>query len=616
MEDCPEAFLCPITSVCFFDPVFCEDGHTYERSALESWFKQADTSPMTRQVLNTEFAIPNLNLKSQIEAWRVRGKSEAATQKILQRRLSDVLFSEDITQLTRVLKGLKEFLLARDAVLPNRQLRRLRLSLQHDEKLWCNPVPKALEDLEAQCEASINSNKEQLMRSSMLQRVAEQAMFHAQIKNLLLLQKELTPELEADKKAGGTLQDDIRREFAQENYTKCLQLLSPLHKQRTCISEQEIKDLQPVMKDCHELHRIHGIYTKEVEMKTAKLKMALGTAETMLDIAQGGGTTSPGEKQRMSKRKHGACDADKDVKQLTNKRPKYDASALYVEGIEWWHGDKFRVMDERRGQMLIEVAANLGDASAEAHCMWFGWEGRTRDVYQAHKRFFKIAEEGKCFYAMWKHADSLRWTDTDNEENKEKAAELHRKAAEQGSCDSQNSLGHCYQVGDGVPRCLKTAVEWYTKAAEQGHSSAQVNLGTCYITGYGVGRNAAKAVEWYTHAAEQGHTSAQHRLALCYMQGDGVAVDKKKSVEWYEKAAEQGDMNAQYNLAVCYLNGEGVTMDKKKAVESFEKLAKQGQRDAQSQLAICYTQGDGVTKDEKKAAEWEKRVAEPASWSL
>jgi len=70
MDDCPSAFLCPITYEVMRDPVFCTDGHTYERSAIIAWFaKGKTTSPITNQVLPSLETFPNHNLRSQIQGF-------------------------------------------------------------------------------------------------------------------------------------------------------------------------------------------------------------------------------------------------------------------------------------------------------------------------------------------------------------------------------------------------------------------------------------------------------------------------------------------------------------------------------------------------------------------
>jgi hypothetical protein len=42
-----EEFLDPISQSIMTDPVICEDGFTYDRSSIEKWFVEHDTSPMT-----------------------------------------------------------------------------------------------------------------------------------------------------------------------------------------------------------------------------------------------------------------------------------------------------------------------------------------------------------------------------------------------------------------------------------------------------------------------------------------------------------------------------------------------------------------------------------------
>jgi len=47
VQQLPHSFYCPITSEVMVDPVICDDGHTYERSAITQWLTNHDTSPIT-----------------------------------------------------------------------------------------------------------------------------------------------------------------------------------------------------------------------------------------------------------------------------------------------------------------------------------------------------------------------------------------------------------------------------------------------------------------------------------------------------------------------------------------------------------------------------------------
>jgi hypothetical protein len=64
MDNTPDEFKCPITLEIMVDPVLCDDGYTYERSAIMSMRKSI--SPMTRQPIDKSKIIPNRALKNAI----------------------------------------------------------------------------------------------------------------------------------------------------------------------------------------------------------------------------------------------------------------------------------------------------------------------------------------------------------------------------------------------------------------------------------------------------------------------------------------------------------------------------------------------------------------------
>jgi hypothetical protein len=65
MDTIPDDFKCPITLDVMKDPVLCEDGFTYERSAIISL--RNSISPMTRQPIDKTKLIPNRALKNIID---------------------------------------------------------------------------------------------------------------------------------------------------------------------------------------------------------------------------------------------------------------------------------------------------------------------------------------------------------------------------------------------------------------------------------------------------------------------------------------------------------------------------------------------------------------------
>lgn len=48
------------------DPVVCDDGFSYERTALEGWLLDHDTSFMSGDPLSNKCIVPNRSLKSRL----------------------------------------------------------------------------------------------------------------------------------------------------------------------------------------------------------------------------------------------------------------------------------------------------------------------------------------------------------------------------------------------------------------------------------------------------------------------------------------------------------------------------------------------------------------------
>ena len=64
----PDKFICPISHQIFNNPVIAFDGFNYEKECIEKWFEKNNRSPLTNQILNTNF-YPNSSLKNEIHEW-------------------------------------------------------------------------------------------------------------------------------------------------------------------------------------------------------------------------------------------------------------------------------------------------------------------------------------------------------------------------------------------------------------------------------------------------------------------------------------------------------------------------------------------------------------------
>ncbi|RHY31659.1 hypothetical protein DYB32_003283 [Aphanomyces invadans] len=61
------SFVGPITQDVLVEPVVACDGHTYERTSIQHWFRTRRTSPVTNAVLHNTTLLPNHTLKKAIE---------------------------------------------------------------------------------------------------------------------------------------------------------------------------------------------------------------------------------------------------------------------------------------------------------------------------------------------------------------------------------------------------------------------------------------------------------------------------------------------------------------------------------------------------------------------
>lgn len=80
----PPELVCCITGALMLEPVTAVDGHTYERVAIEAWFKkfklsEKPTSPMTNEKLSSRRLIPSHNIRSQCRNWLKKEGIEEAS---------------------------------------------------------------------------------------------------------------------------------------------------------------------------------------------------------------------------------------------------------------------------------------------------------------------------------------------------------------------------------------------------------------------------------------------------------------------------------------------------------------------------------------------------------
>lgn len=81
IEPIYDTFVCPLTKQVMRDPVTLENGQTFEREAIEKWFKECKESgrkfvcPLTLKELKSTDLKPSIALRNTIEEWNARNEA-------------------------------------------------------------------------------------------------------------------------------------------------------------------------------------------------------------------------------------------------------------------------------------------------------------------------------------------------------------------------------------------------------------------------------------------------------------------------------------------------------------------------------------------------------------
>lgn len=92
LEPIYDSFVCPLTKQVMRDPITLENGQTFEREAIEKWFKECKESgrklvcPLTLKELKSTDLNPSIALRHTIEEWTAR--NEAVQLDMARRSLS------------------------------------------------------------------------------------------------------------------------------------------------------------------------------------------------------------------------------------------------------------------------------------------------------------------------------------------------------------------------------------------------------------------------------------------------------------------------------------------------------------------------------------------------
>ncbi|KAL3617721.1 U-box domain-containing protein 44 [Castilleja foliolosa] len=110
IEPIYDSFICPLTKQIMRDPVTLENGQTFEREAIEKWFRECRENgrrlvcPLTLRELRSTELNPSIALRNTIEEWNAR--NEAAKLDMARRQLSLSSPAKEIIQALKFVQHL------------------------------------------------------------------------------------------------------------------------------------------------------------------------------------------------------------------------------------------------------------------------------------------------------------------------------------------------------------------------------------------------------------------------------------------------------------------------------------------------------------------------------
>jgi TPR repeat protein len=185
-----------------------------------------------------------------------------------------------------------------------------------------------------------------------------------------------------------------------------------------------------------------------------------------------------------------------------------------------------------------------------------------------------------------------------------------RKAAEQGSLESQWVLSTMYEFGrGGLPVDHAESFKWALKAAQRGHMIAQHNVGGAYLHGSGVEMNLEQARYWYGLAAEQGFAHSEWMMGRIYLEGLGVSPNRDEALKWLTKSLAQGHVPTMITLADMYTSPNRIPMQPQLVFDLQRAAAQAGSHFAEFEVGRFYRDGYLNAPDYAQAMVWFNRAA-------
>ena len=263
--------------------------------------------------------------------------------------------------------------------------------------------------------------------------------------------------------------------------------------------------------------------------------------------------------------------------------------------------------DDARALELFEKAGAAGHVRAEINAGTFYFRGRgtAKDLVKARGWLEKAAAQNDP-YALYALGRAMEEGDGAALADPVRAADLYKRAAQQGHTLAALRYGLALVEGNGVRKDLVAAQPWLIYADKNGLPEASLAMGDLAASTAsqrdkaGSAKVLQTAITWYDGAAQAGVASAQFKLATAYLAGTGVARDVPQALRWYTRAATQGLPVAQHALALFLIAGAAGAPD---LVEGYKWLLLAERSGFPDSKAVREKLADKIAEPDRRRAE-------------
>lgn len=282
---------------------------------------------------------------------------------------------------------------------------------------------------------------------------------------------------------------------------------------------------------------------------------------------------------------------------------------------------RFKAKQEpEAAKKLYRQAIGLGDLAGHTFLADLDTEQRNY-----HLEMGATSEDAYARYAWGFHLFKA----ATNDEERIKAADIIKEAAEQNESMASVFLGIQYRSAKFIPQDEALSMAWLKKAASLGNETActlignkllgnkkteqealiQLRRGAMLDDAYGqfmLGRHLlwqgttpeqqTEGLAWLRSAAQHGYKPAMSDLADALTQGIGGPINTDEALSWLSQGVAAGQPDCQVTMACHFMTGKLVELDKEKAHNLFNLASMQGSVAGTYFLGCTYEAGDGVEK--------------------